>query len=650
MTGFERLVTRIEHAARRRRLQRAWRAFWTGLVVGACIWLVALLSYKLLPLPMRVLAIGAVLGVAAPLVAAIGGLARRESPQQTAIWLDKQQRLEERVSSAIEVGRDPKYGRWSELLIDDANRHLERLDIRRILPWTLPKSSLWALLVLTIGAALGFVPEYRSASYVQKQRERETVRDTGRALADVTRRDLEKRAPALDATRRAVESVAELGEQLARKPLTKPEALRELAKLTEKVQQQARELGQNAALRALAKKQSDQSDRSEKSDRSDKSDQSDRSDTKTESADGKMKASSDDLEKLKRDLERALQSAEALKKEGAAGDKAAQQNLADALNSLSQQAKELGLNISSLSEAIEALKSGEIDQLLKDLAVADRDLEQLAETARALEQMQMQAERVGKDLPEQLQNGQAMAARSTLQKMVNLLKSGNVDPKQLQSVMDEVSRAIKPAGQYGKVADHLKQALQRMQAKDNAAAAQSLADAANELQKLMDQLADAESLEGALSALRRAQAAIGTGKSWSQAGTLGQPGFKPGGRPGRGVGTWADEDGWIEQPPMTGAWDNSGIERPEMSPRGITDRGEAALSEGLTPTKVRGKLSPGGPMPSVTLKGLSLKGSSKVEVQEAIRAAQTDAQSALSHDQVPRAYQGPVRDYFGDLK
>ncbi|MGC8988883.1 MAG: hypothetical protein ACP5MD_02055 [Verrucomicrobiia bacterium] len=647
MTGFDKLVTRVEHAARRRRLQRAWRAFWTGLVVGACVWLAALLCYKLLPLPMRVLAIGAVLGITAPLVAAIVGLWRRESPQQTAIWLDKQQRLEERVSSAIEVGRDPKYGRWSELLIEDANRHLEGLDIRRILPWTLPKSSVWALLVLTLGAALGFVPEYRSASYLQKQRERETVRDTGRALADVTRRDLEKRAPALDATRRAVESVAELGEQLARKPLTKPEALRELAKLTEKVQQQAKELGKNPALRALATKQSDRSDKSDKSDRSD------RSDAKTDSAetaDGKMKASSGDLEKLKQDLERALQSAEALKKEGSAGDKAAQQNLADALNSLSQQAKELGLNISSLSEAIEALKSGETDQLLKDLAVADRDLEQLAETARALEQMQMQAERIGKDLPEQLQNGQATAARSTLQKMVNLLKSGNVDPKQLQSIMDELGRAIKPAGQYGKVADHLKQALQRMQGKDNAAAAQSLADAANELQKLMEQLADAESLEGALSALRRAQAAIGTGKCWSQAGKLGQPGFKPGGRPGRGVGTWADEDGWIEQPPMTGAWDNSGIERPEMSPRGITDRGEGELPEGLTPTKVRGKLSPGGPMPSVTLKGLSLKGSSKVEVQEAIRAAQTDAQSALSHDQVPRAYQGPVRDYFGDLK
>ena len=31
-------------------------------------------------------------------------------------------------------------------------------------------------------------------------------------------------------------------------------------------------------------------------------------------------------------------------------------------------------------------------------------------------------------------------------------------------------------------------------------------------------------------------------------------------------------------------------------------------------------------------------------------AAQSDADSALSQDKVPRAYQGPVKDYFDDLK
>ena len=55
-------------------------------------------------------------------------------------------------------------------------------------------------------------------------------------------------------------------------------------------------------------------------------------------------------------------------------------------------------------------------------------------------------------------------------------------------------------------------------------------------------------------------------------------------------------------------------------------------------------------MPSITLKGVSIKGQSGVSYQEAVATAQSDAQSALNQDQVPRAYQGTVKDYFDDLK
>ena len=61
-------------------------------------------------------------------------------------------------------------------------------------------------------------------------------------------------------------------------------------------------------------------------------------------------------------------------------------------------------------------------------------------------------------------------------------------------------------------------------------------------------------------------------------------------------------------------------------------------------------MTPGGPMPSITLKGVSIKGVSKVDYTEVTGAAQTEAHSALSQDQVPRAYKGAVRDYFNDLK
>ena len=116
------------------------------------------------------------------------------------------------------------------------------------------------------------------------------------------------------------------------------------------------------------------------------------------------------------------------------------------------------------------------------------------------------------------------------------------------------------------------------------------------------------------------------------------------------MGTWADEDGgWGYDGKWTDRWDNSGFKRPDTEGKGITER-DATLNDALTPTKVKGQFSQGGQMPSITLKGVSIKGTSKVQYEESVAAAQADAQSALSQQKVPRAYQGAVKDYFDDSK
>ena len=73
-------------------------------------------------------------------------------------------------------------------------------------------------------------------------------------------------------------------------------------------------------------------------------------------------------------------------------------------------------------------------------------------------------------------------------------------------------------------------------------------------------------------------------------------------------------------------------------------------NDALKPDKVKGQFSPGGPMPSITLKGVSIKGQSKVQFEEAAAAAQSEAEAALSQEKVPRAYQSSVKDYFDDIK
>jgi hypothetical protein len=115
------------------------------------------------------------------------------------------------------------------------------------------------------------------------------------------------------------------------------------------------------------------------------------------------------------------------------------------------------------------------------------------------------------------------------------------------------------------------------------------------------------------------------------------------------VGTWAQDDAWAMPDEISDLWDNSGINRPDMAGKGNTDR-DVNQPEGLVPTKVKGQMQPGGPMPSITLKGVSAKGEARVQYAEAVATAQSDAQSALNQEQVPKAYKNAVRDYFDDIK
>jgi hypothetical protein len=213
------------------------------------------------------------------------------------------------------------------------------------------------------------------------------------------------------------------------------------------------------------------------------------------------------------------------------------------------------------------------------------------------------------------------------------------------------------------VGEHLKAATEKMQQGQKPGAAQSLAQASAELERLLKEMEDAEAMLAALESMERAELSIASGQPWSQCQGAGRcqscggwgcskckgRGWSHGGKPASGVGTWANEEGWTFQPEEMTPVDNSGVQRPDMAPRGHTDRPDD-LNPNLQPDKVRGQFSPGGPMPSTTLKGVHLKGQSNVKFEEAAGAAQEQAQEALNQDKVPRAYQNAVRDYFDDLK
>jgi hypothetical protein len=657
MSELRAIKDTLRRTAARRRLDRGLRGLWRGLFLAACAWLTAVAAYKLLPLPAALPLYALLLP---PLGAAAGFLAgfwRRPGLAETARWVEERRQLEQRVSTALELaGRPDRADRWTSLVVQDAARALRDLDARRLLPLHLPVLARWTVLLLAALLVLGFVPEYRTAGWKKRQQETAVIRDTGRKLAEVVRRDLERRPPADEELHRETEGAAELGDRLAQARLTRADALQDLANLADRLRQEARELNDSPALqkvRQAARTPSGQTGAANSA--------LQKQLEKMQQTLGRAASQPDALDKLARDLQRAQQAAAGMQAGNAAEAAAARQQLAQSLAQLAQQAQSLGAGLPALEAALEALNRHQPDLVLRDLQLAMNDLEKLRDMAKALAQMQAQSEQPGKNLGEQLERGQAQTAAATLEKMEKQLQEAGLTPEQLQQMLDELSQAAKPAGEYGEVAKLLEAAARQAKDGEKGEAASSLAQAAAELRKLDQQAQDAQALAETLAALDAAQMAIATGNGWKQGncrggrcpgcGTCGgTPGFGPGGRPGRGVGTWADEYNWMFYPEISERWDNTGIERPDMAARGHTDRGEGRLAENVAPTKLRGQFSPGGQMPSITLKGVSIQGRSSVGYTEAAEAAQSEARSALSQDQVPRAYRGAVRDYFDDLK
>lgn len=638
MSELRAIEETLRRAAGRRRLDRALRGMWQGFFIAVCTWLVLLVTYKLLPLPPQVTFWALLLPPAGALIGLLAGAWRRSSLADTARWAEEREQLEQRLSTALEVARNNDDGRrpWTELVLRDAAAVAGRLDPRRLLPLHLPRAARWSALGLLALLALGFVPEYRSQDWQQRRQDAAVMRDTGRQLAEVLRREVQQRPPTGEDFLREIERAAALGDRLTQAKLTRADALQELANVTERLRQEARELKNDPALRRL-----EQAARVPSSPAGAGAEQQ-RQIEQLQQQLGRAAENAAAMEQLAQGLDQARQAAASLPGDPAAAT-AARAQLAANLSQLAQQARSLGLDAAALEAALEALGRAQPDQLLERLDAALDDLSQMRDAAQRLAALQQQAQQTGRDLAEQLERGQAEAAAKTLERMMEQLQSAGLSPEALQNMLEELAKADRPAGDYGKVAELLKHAAGQLQKGGQGEAAQNLALAAAELRRLQQQAQDLQSLAAALDALDAARLCIATGQSWSQSlaqcrgGGLGQ---------GRGAPSWADANAWMFYSPGTRGRGFGYGRQPEGAAGDPAD-----LPPGdLAATRVPGRIAPGGQMPSIPLKGLSLRGQSTVGFTETVQAAQTDAQSALNQNRVPRAYRGAVRDYFDDLK
>ncbi len=611
----------------------ALSGLWAGLLAGALLSLLSIAAFKLWPLPIHIPLWGAAFPLVGALIGAIACAWKRPSTTEIARWVDHKQALQERLSTALEVL--PAANDWAALVLTDAAAHASRVDPRKLAPFRLTTAAKIAAIILLAAAMLGFVPEQRSELQKRRQADAENIRETGRRISELSRRLVEKRPPTVQSTQVAMETAMDLGKGLERATLTRMDAMREISSAAEKIRARAKTLADDPALKQM--RQAARSAGGEVSSREalQKQIETLKNQLGTES-------SFEQIDKLRSKLARMEQTARASTDGGLGAG--ANQEIAAGLSELARQAQALGLNLPELDAAIEALAAQQTDRFLQKLEAAMSELEKLSEMSKTLQALQQQAARIGRDLAEQLKNGQAESARETLSKLARQLQDSRLSPDQLGKVLEEVQKAIPASENYGRVSDHLKKAASEMQCGKSGEAAASLQAAAKELESLMQQFGDAETLMATLDALNQASMCIGAGQCW-------QPGRRPGAgngsRPGAGVGTWADATQQWDAPPGEMV-DNSGFQRPDMDPRSA----DAERQEGapLSPTKIRGQFSQGGQMPSISLKGVGIKGQSTVGYEQAAEAAQSEADSALSQEKVPRSYRESVKNYFDEIR
>src|SRR6266700_1504039 len=112
MSELQLIENALAQAARRRRRERAFRGLWQGLLIGSAIWLLALGTYKLLPVPTWILTAAASLGLASVFAGLIAGGWHKNSVNETARWVDGRQHLQERLSTALEMSKSSGSESW----------------------------------------------------------------------------------------------------------------------------------------------------------------------------------------------------------------------------------------------------------------------------------------------------------------------------------------------------------------------------------------------------------------------------------------------------------------------------------------------------------------------------------------------------------
>jgi hypothetical protein len=554
-------------------------------------------------------------GIVSVLAASLAAWAKRPSALHAAVEIDRRYRLNERCSSVFSIGDQERESPVGQALLDDAQRQLERIDLRDHFP--VRPAPQWAWVVLPVAAcfALSWVPDVSSeakGALAQKRKSDPLV-----TVKNATE-------PILKTLQKKIEQAAEDGDQ---------EAADEFKRLQQQVQKLQNDPNPdpkkviadlNEVKKELQQKKASIGDSEEFKESLDSLKDLDKG-----PAESMAKAMQDgDFEQAKQELAQlaAKMSEGKLDAEQTKQLQNQLEQLRDAMREARNKREEL------LDDAKRELDDAQREGNTQKIANLRKKIEKLEASDRTSQSMQKLEQQLS-DLDQALESGDSQKASEAMESMQSefeKLAEGQSAADELEEMIRELEGAKEsskcpecdgegcPECQGGKEGSKSKSGNGKKGSKDSKGKDGKGKDGKGK---------DGKDGEGEEEGEDDGDS-NGDGKGKGKKSGSGKGKSKGKGQGGEGEG---EGDG-------------------EGEGRGVGDRAEKETGVKEYDAQVREQMRKGETVSGGESKGRNRKGISREELQEAVRSSKPDAPDAIENLDLPKAAREQLREYFDSLR
>ncbi len=225
-----------------------------GIAVGALLSVLLLILSKFAPLGLDIIRTSVSLLIAGFVIGAIAALLRPIKLFDAAFACDIHLGLKERLTSAIEFSDQKDTNPLIPALIEDADRHSEKINPPRDFPIRYPREILYAFILVAIATGLYFVPpwQYVFASEEEKDEYEVVIAEAERVRELAQEITLDLPTERSEVAEEIARELQELARDMEFGTLTRREALERLSAIEEAINQSQEESGYNDLREQLA--------------------------------------------------------------------------------------------------------------------------------------------------------------------------------------------------------------------------------------------------------------------------------------------------------------------------------------------------------------------------------------------------------------